>query len=111
TFKFMYPFAAALGVITFFSLDSFIAWTIAILISTGIVFLLPVFMIALVSLRIVSPDFWKRKWRVALVFLLAFCALITPDQTGFTMILLFVPLMALYWLGAILTSRRKKAAF
>jgi sec-independent protein translocase protein TatC len=105
TFKLMYPFASSLGVITFFSLDAFMSWVIAILITTGTIFLLPVFMLVLSFLGIVSSDFWKRKWRSAFLFLLIFSAIITPDQTGVTMIILFVPLAVLYWVGSLLANR------
>ncbi|MCX6731838.1 MAG: twin-arginine translocase subunit TatC [Candidatus Parcubacteria bacterium] len=105
TFKFMYPFATSLGIVTFFSLDTFMAWVITILITTGIIFLLPIFIIVLTYLRIVNPDFWRKKWRPAFLSLLIFCAIITPDQTGVTMMLLFVPLAILYTGGAILAGK------
>jgi len=105
TFKFMYPFTTALEVTPFFTLDAFMSWVIGILLATGITFLLPVFMVALSYVGIVNPDFWKSKWRHAFVFLLVFCAIITPDQTGITMILLFVPLIVLYIAGAWLAHR------
>jgi sec-independent protein translocase protein TatC len=108
TFEFMYPFTTSLGVEPFFSLDAFMSWVITILIATGVTFLLPVFMILLSFLGIVSPDFWKSKWRVALLFLLIFSAVITPDQTGITMVLLFIPLAALYSFGTILTGRLER---
>ena len=63
TFKFMYPFASSLGVMTFFSLEAFMAWVIAILITNGVTFLLPIFMLVLSSLGVVSPDFWRKKWK------------------------------------------------
>ena len=102
TFKFMYPFASSLGVITFFALDAFMSWVIAILITNGITFLLPIFMLVLSSLGIVSPIFWRKKWRFAFLCLLIFSAIITPDQTGVTMILLFAPLAGLYMAGSLL---------
>lgn len=105
TFKFMYPFASSLGVLTFFSLEAFMSWVIAILITTGIIFLLPIFMIVLSYLGIVSSDFWREKWRVAFLFLLIFSAIITPDQTGVTMILLFAPLAILYVAGSFLARK------
>ena len=108
TFKFMYPFATALGVITFFALDAFMSWVMAILITTGIIFLLPIFMLVLSFLGIVSPDFWRKKWRLAFLLLLIFSAIITPDQTGVTMLLLFVPLAGLYLGGAVLAARFQK---
>src|SRR3989344_975090 len=104
TFKFMYPFASSLGVATLFSLDSFMAWIIAILITTGIIFLLTIFMTVLSYLGLVSPGFWRRKWKFALFFLLIFSAVITPDGTGITMIMLFVPLSLLYGTGSLMSG-------
>ena len=104
TFKFMYPFASSLGVITFFALDAFMSWVIAILITNGVTFLLPIFMLVLSYLGIVSPDFWRKKWRFAFLCLLIFSAIITPDQTGVTMILLFAPLAGLYMVGSLLAK-------
>jgi len=105
TFKFMYPFTTALEVTPFFTLDAFMSWVIGILLATGITFLLPVFMIALSYVGIISPNYWRSKWRQAFVFLLIFCAIITPDQTGITMILLFIPLVVLYIGGALLANK------
>ena len=109
TFSFMYPFTISLGVTPFFELEAFMAWVICILIVTGVTFLLPIFMIVLSSLGVVSPSFWKSKWQQAFLFLLIFSAIITPDQTGVTMVLLFIPLAILYVAGLILTSRVKVA--
>ena len=108
TFKFMYPFASSLGVTTFFSLDIFMAWVMAILITTGVIFLLPIFMFVLSYLRIVDSIFWRKKWRFSLLCLLIFSAIITPDQTGVTMLLLFIPLAVLYMLGSLLANRVNK---
>ncbi|MDO8571500.1 MAG: twin-arginine translocase subunit TatC [bacterium] len=105
TFKFMYPFTIALEVIPFFTLDAFMSWIIGILFATGLTFLLPVFMVILSFVGVVSPDYWRSKWHYAFVFLLIFSAVITPDQTGVTMLLLFIPLVALYIFGALLANR------
>lgn len=105
TFKFMYPFAASLETITFFSLDAFMSWVIAILITTGVIFLLPVFMTVLSYLGLVSSDFWKEKWRFSFLCLLIFSAIITPDGTGISMILLFAPLAVLYMGGSMLAGK------
>jgi len=61
-------------------------------------------MIILSYLGIVSPDFWKDKWRQSFLILLIFCAIITPDQTGLTMTLLFVALATLYVVGLVLAK-------
>jgi sec-independent protein translocase protein TatC len=108
TFKLMYPFTIVLGVEPFFSLDSFMSWVICILLATGITFLLPVFMFVLSFLKIINHGFWKKRWRLSFFSLLVFSAVITPDQTGVTMILLFAPLAVLYVVGVILTNRLEK---
>lgn len=105
TFEFMYPFASSLGIITFFALDAFMSWVLSILITTGVIFLLPIFMIVLSAMGVVPPDFWKRKWQPALLCLLIFSAIITPDQTGVTMVVLFTPLAVLYMGGSVMARR------
>ncbi|HCR52120.1 TPA: hypothetical protein DIV48_00545 [Candidatus Kaiserbacteria bacterium] len=109
TFELMYPFTTALGVTPLFSLDAFMAWIVGIMLATGVIFLLPIFMALLSFLGVVAPDFWRRKRRHALVSLLVFSAVITPDQTGITMVLLFVPLVLLYITGTFLARRAARS--
>jgi sec-independent protein translocase protein TatC len=76
--------------------------------AVGIMFLLPVFMVFLSFLGIVKPCFWKNNWRYALLIFLIFSAIITPDGTGITMIMLSAPLAGLYFLGTIVTMKKSK---
>lgn len=107
TFKALYPFAAIIGAIPFFSVNEFIALVFGMMLVSGVIFLLPVFMVLLNSLGIVKADFWKNNWRYAFLIFLLFSAIITPDSTGITMIMLFVPLIGLYFVGTVITRKRK----
>ena len=99
TFKLLYPFTTSLGAVAYFSVDEFVQYIFSLTITVGFMFLLPVFMALLSWLGIISAEFWKNKWRSACLFFLIGSAIITPDGTGITMIMLFIPLMALYLAG------------
>ena len=99
TFKMLYSFAPVMDVLPLFSVDEFISWVIGLTAVSGVMFLLPIFMAILSYLRIISPDFWKKNWRYAILFFLVVSAIITPDGTGITMIILSVPLSLLYFIG------------
>ena len=101
TFKFLYTYVLAIEVKPFFAISQFISLVLILTTAVGIVFLLPVFMILLSRLGIVKPDIWKKNWRYAILAFLIIAAVITPDGTGITMILLTVPLIALYFIGYI----------
>lgn len=109
TFKILYPYAMAINATPFFGVDEFISSVLGLMIVTGVMFLLPVFMILLSLAGFVSSIFWKSKWRHAMMFFLIFTAVITPDGTGVTMMILFLPLMGLYLLGCVLTRRVDKS--
>lgn len=106
TFKLLYEFAGTLGAVQFFLVNEFIYLIFGLMITTGIIFLLPIFMILLTFLGFVGPNFWLEKWKYSLMACLVFSAVVTPDGTGVTMALLCIPLVALYLLGCIITSKK-----
>lgn len=99
TFKVLYPYATVIGAIPFFSVNEFTTLVFGLMMAVGIMFLLPVFMVFLSRLGIVKADFWKNNWRYAIMIFLILSAVITPDGTGITMMLLAMPLTVLYFLG------------
>lgn len=105
TFRVLYPYATAIGAVPLFSIDEFIYYVCGLVIAVGVMFLLPLFMILLSLMGIVEPQFWRRKWRYALLFFMILSAIITPDGTGITMIMLFLPLITLYFAGYIFANR------
>jgi len=109
TFKILYPYATMLGATPFFLVNEFISSVLGLMVVTGVMFLLPMFMIVLSLVGLISSDFWIGKWRQALLLFLIFTAVITPDGTGVTMAILLIPLMTLYLAGCVLTSRFDKS--
>jgi len=105
TFKVLYPYATVIGATPFFSVQEFISLVFGIMIAVGVMFLLPIFMILLSYFNIVSSDFWKKKWHYSFLIFLVFSAIITPDGSGVSMIILFMPMMALYLFGAIIAAK------
>lgn len=102
TFKVLYPYAVILGVTPFFTVNEFIYYIFSMAAVTGVMFLLPLFMVAASLMGIVPAAFWADKWHYAIVSFLLLSAAVTPDGTGVTMILLFIPLAGLYGLGYLL---------
>lgn len=105
TFEILYPFATNIGAIPFFSIDEFVSYVSGLMIAVGLMFLLPLFMVLLSFLGIVKAEFWRRNWRPACLFFLIFSAIITPDGTGITMMMLFIPLAALYFAGYVFANK------
>jgi sec-independent protein translocase protein TatC len=105
TFKVLYSFNTILGVMPFFSVSEFIGWTLSLMFMTGVMFLLPVFMYILSFIGFVSSEVWFKNWRVALAVFLIVSAVITPDGSGVTMLLLSVPMITLYVTGAGLSRK------
>lgn len=111
TFKILYSFASTLGVSPLFTAYEFISLTFILTIVVGIMFQIPIFMVLLSRLGFVSSDFWKNNCKYIFLGFLIFSAIITPDGTGITMLLLFFPLVGLYILGYRLTIKKKKSNF
>jgi sec-independent protein translocase protein TatC len=84
---------------------SFVAWT---LLAGGLTFLMPIFLLGLVRLRIVSADRLRRNRRLAFVGLLVF-AILLPTVDPVSLAFEVVPLLVLYeasiW-AAVLMERR-----
>jgi len=99
TFKILYSFATPLGAVSYLGIQEFLKWSFGITFVCGLIFLFPIFMILLVRWKIIESSFWKNHFKEALIFFLFLSALITPDTTGITMILLTLPLTLLYFLA------------
>lgn len=106
TFAILYSFASPMGVAPFFALDEFISSVFFLTLTTGIAFLLPVGMTVLSRIGLISGYFWMRHIRIAIMIVLIFSALITPDGSGVTMVFLSAPLLLLYLVGALLAKAK-----
>ncbi len=99
TLRIMNLYVSSSGALSFFEINEFVSMVIALTLATGFMFLLPVFMKILNSLGIVDKPFWIKNFKYALIIFLIFSAIITPDGTGITMLMLSIPLTLLYFLG------------
>jgi sec-independent protein translocase protein TatC len=99
TFALLYSFAPSLGVAPLFALDDFLGSSVLLTLAAGLAFLLPVAMALLSRAGLVPRSFWIVHWRGALLLVLVFSAMITPDGSGVTMAFLALPLMGLYGAG------------
>ncbi len=79
--------------------DNFISFVTIHLIAFGLAFQLPIIMYSLAAVGIVSPSFWKKYWRYVTVAVFVIAAIITPDPSGVTMIIVGGIMMTLYGIG------------
>lgn len=108
TFKLLYPYAISIGAIPFFAIDEFIYYVCGLMVAAGMMFLLPLFMVLLSFMGIIDSHFWRKHWPTACLFFLIASAIITPDGTGVTMVMLFLPLLALYLMGCVAIEKFNK---
>ncbi len=88
---------------------SFVTWT---LLAGGLAFQMPIFLLALVRLRILSADRLRRNRRIAFVLLLVF-AILLPTVDPVSLAFEVVPLVLLYeasiWLSLLMERRWQRA--
>ena len=104
TFAMLYRYAASVGATLFFGVGELVALTFGLVFVIGILFLLPVCMFLMSRLGLIPADVWKTHWRYALFSFLVISAIITPDGSGISMLLLTLPLSALYGVGTIISK-------
>lgn len=82
-------------------------------IAFGFAFQLPLIVFYLIVFNIVPYKKLRKNWRIVYVVLLVFCAMVTPDASPVTMILMFVAIAGLYELSLafsrIVLNKRIKA--
>lgn len=97
-------------------MNSYIDIIIKFEIAFGCAFELPLLIFYLVVFNIVPYKKLRQSWRVVYIVLMVACAIITPDASPITMLLLFAALIALYELSLLLArivlakSIKKEAA-
>ena len=105
---FLYRYGESAGLVTFLNVIDFVTFVLQFLIAFGISFQLPLAMYAATMSGMVAPDFWKRNARYAIVAIVVFGAVITPDGSGVTMWFIAAPMIALYAAGTAFIMRRAR---
>ena len=103
---FLYQYGQASGLVTFLNVVDFITFVLQFLLAFGISFQLPLVMYAVSASGMVGEKFWRKNIRYAIVIIVIFGAVITPDGSGITMWFVSGPMIALYLAGMAFAERR-----
>lgn len=106
TLSFLYQYGQSIGVVTFLNISDFINFVLQFFIAFGIAFQLPLIMFFLSYSGLVGLKFWIRNFKFALLIIIIFGAIITPDGSGITMWFISVPMLVLYLVGILLVRLR-----
>ncbi len=110
TFLLLFRYVAAMGLAPVLGVQDFISFALLYSFAFGVVFELPVFLYALTRLGVVRATYWRQHWRAAVIGSLVFGMIITPDNSGITMMLIATPMIALYFAGSWFANRWERAA-
>ncbi|MBL8725909.1 MAG: twin-arginine translocase subunit TatC [Planctomycetes bacterium] len=92
-----------------FSIGQFLNLEFALTGAMGLVFQLPLVMLALQRVGLVSHQAWRRHWRVTVLLIFIAAAVFTPPEPV-SMLLMATPMLLLYGLGLVLTRLGGSAA-
>ncbi len=110
TFRLLFEYVGAMGLAPVLGVQSFVTFALLYSLAFGVVFELPVFIYALTRLGVVRSTAWRKHWRGAVIASLVFGMIVTPDNSGITMLLIALPMMALYFGGAYFAGRWERAS-
>ncbi|NWJ20676.1 twin-arginine translocase subunit TatC [Marine Group I thaumarchaeote] len=106
--EFLYRYGESAGLVTFLGIMEFVTFVLQFLLAFGFSFQLPLVMYAISASGMVEPDFWRKNLRYAIVIIVIFGAVITPDGSGITMWFIAVPMILLYVAGMISIERKER---
>ncbi len=105
TFRLLFLYVSAMNLEPVLGVQDFVTFALVYSLAFGVVFELPVFVYALTRLGVVKAAAWRKHWRGAVIGALIFGMVITPDNSGITMMLIATPMIGLYLGGAYFASR------
>ncbi|CCH77711.1 Sec-independent protein translocase protein TatC [Nostocoides japonicum T1-X7] len=98
------------GAANFQELSTYFSFVTRFSLGFGFAFLLPIFLVALNMIGILPVRAMIRSWRVATFLIFCFAAMMMPTPDPYSMMLLAVPLVVLFWAAigvSALIQRRK----
>ena len=105
---FLYKYGESAGLVTFLNIMDFVSFVLQFLLAFGISFQLPLVMYALSMSGLTDAKFWRKNIRYAIIAIVIFGAIITPDGSGVTMWFIAGPMIALYIVGMVIVERKEK---
>jgi sec-independent protein translocase protein TatC len=106
--EFLYRYGESAGLVTFLNIMDFVTFVLQFLLAFGFSFQLPLVMYAISASGMIDSDFWRKNIRYAIVVIVIFGAVITPDGSGVTMWFIAIPMIVLYVAGMIVIERKER---
>lgn len=92
--------------------SNYISFVTKFILVFGLAFLLPVLLMALNTARILPGKVMLRGWRIAVMSIAIFSAMMSPTPDAWSMLVLMLPMIGLYYMScglAILLDRRRES--
>lgn len=89
---------------SFISTDDYVDFITKLVIAVGIGFVMPVFLVVLNFIGILSAKAILKAWRIAIIVICIFTAIVTPSADIVSMFILAIPIVALYFGAAFVAS-------
>jgi len=106
--EFLYRYGESAGLVTFLNIMDFVTFVLQFLLAFGFSFQLPLIMYAISASGMVDSNFWRKNIRYAIVVIVIFGAVITPDGSGVTMWFIAIPMIVLYVAGMLIIERKEQ---
>lgn len=103
-FKLLYSFGEKMQISLFFSIDYFFSFIFGLILVSGFIFLLPIFIFFLLYLKLLPYSIFFRNFPLILFIFLVISAIITPDGSGISQIILSTLLVGFYFAGLFLAK-------
>jgi len=93
-------------------INEYFSLILAVLLGLGVIFELPVVVFILSLFGIVTPKFLLKNFRYAMLLITVIAAVVTPTPGAITMLVFMLPMIALYFVGVLVSYMvvRKKRA-
>ena len=105
---FLYRYGQSIGLSTFFDIGEFIPFVMQFVIIFGLSYQFPIIMWAFTISGLVEYRFWRHKLKYAVIIIIIFGALVSPDGSGITMWFTASPMLLLYLLGMLVIENKRK---
>lgn len=112
--NFLIGFGERLPLKPLVTIDEYFDFVLIVLVGLGVIFELPVVIFILSLFGIVTPKFLIKNFRYAMLIITIVAAVVTPTPDATTMLIFMAPMVALYFVGVlvsymVLRNKRAKA--
>jgi len=112
--NFLINFGERLPLRPLVTIDEYFSFVLVVLVGLGVIFELPVLIFILSLFGIVTPKFLLKNFRYAMLIITIVAAIVTPTPDATTMLIFMAPMIALYFVGVlvsymVLRNKRAKA--